>query len=159
MDAATPTPRGAPSSTYVIMVASTGEAIDRRVLDRAVQLAGELPSRPVMHVLSIARVWGTALGLQNPGLYPTRKEWQAQVDLVADAVKALKGRGFDARGRVVGSRHASKTIGKVAVAEGCEAIVIGAVPTARWRRLLRQDEADNLFRRSAVPVYVVDVSM
>jgi nucleotide-binding universal stress UspA family protein len=159
MDAVPQTPSGAPSSTYAIMVASIGEAIDRRVLDRAVQLAGQLPSRPVVHVLSIARVWGTALGLQNPGLYPTRKEWQAQADLVAEAVKVLKRRGFEARGRVVGSRHAAKTIEKLAVGERCEAIVIGAVPQARWRRLLRQDEADNLFRRSAVPVYVVDVSM
>jgi nucleotide-binding universal stress UspA family protein len=157
MDAASPS--GDPSSPYALMVASTGEGIDRRVIERAIELAGQLPERPVIHVLSIARVWGTALGLQNPGLYPSRKEWQAHMDLVAEAVKALKRRGFDARGRVVGSRHAAKTIEKAALAAGCEAIVIGAVPTARWRRLLRQDEADDLFRRSAVPVYVIDVSM
>lgn len=150
---------GDPSSTYALMVASTGDDIDRRVIERAIELANQLPERPVIHVLSIARVWGTALGLQNPGLYPTRKEWQAHVDLVAEAVKALKLRGFDARGRVVGSRHAAKTIEKIALAAGCEAIVIGAVPAARWQRLLRQDEADNLFRSSAVPVFVIDVSM
>lgn len=157
MDAASPSDD--PSSTYALMVASTGERIDPRVIERAIELAGQLPERPVIHVLSIARVWGTALGLQNPGLYPTRKEWQAHVDLVAEAVKAMKLRGFDARGRVVGSRHAAKTIEKAALASGCEAIVIGAVPTARWQRLLRQDEADNLFRTSAVPVFVIDVSM
>ena len=157
MDAAPPS--GDPSSTYALMVASTGENIDRRVIERVIELAGELPERPVIHVLAIARVWGTALGLQNPGLYPTRKEWQAQVDLVAEAVKALKRRGFEAKGRVVGSRHAAKTIEKIALTAGCEAIVIGAVPTARWQRLLRQDEADNLFRHSAVPVFVIDVSM
>ncbi len=159
MDAASPTSSGAPSSTHSILVASTGAAIDRRVVDRAVQLADQLPSRPVVHVLSIARIWGTALGLQNPGLYPTRKEWRVQADLVADTVKALERRGFGAKGRVVGTRHPAKTIAKVAAAEGCAAIVIGAVPTSRWRRLLGQDEADWLFRRSAVPVFVVDVSM
>jgi nucleotide-binding universal stress UspA family protein len=141
------------------MVASTGEVIDQRVIDRAIELAGQLPERPVVHVLSIARVWGTSLGLQNPGLFPTKKEWQAQVDLVAAAVKAIKRRGYEAKGRVIGSRHAAKAIEKVAVAEDCEAIVIGGLPQPRWRRLLRQDEADNLFRRSVVPVYVVDVSM
>lgn len=157
MDAASPS--GDPSSTYALMVASTGEEIDGRVLERAIELAGQLPERPVIHVLSIARVWGTSLGLQNPGLFPTKKEWQAQVDLVAAAVKALKRRGFEAKGRVIGSRHAAKTIESVAVAEDCEAIVIGGTPQPRWRRLLRQDEADNLFRRSVVPVYVIDVSM
>lgn len=159
MDAEAATANGAPSSTPAILVASTGEAIDRRVVDKAVDLARRLPSRPQLHVLSIARIWGTALGLQHPGLYPTRREWRAQADLVADAVKALERRGYQAKGRVVGSRHAARTIAKVAAAEGCAAIVIGACPVKGWRRLLRQDEADNLVRRSSVPVHLVDLSM
>jgi len=159
MDAHAATAIGAPSSTPAILVASTGEAIDRRVVDKAVDLARRLPSRPRVHVLSIARIWGTALGLQHPGLYPTRREWRAQADLVEDAVKALERRGYQAKGRVVGSRHAAKTIAKVAAAEGCAVIVIGASPVSGWRRLLRQDEAANLARRSAVPVHLVDLSM
>lgn len=159
MDAGSETPNGAPSSQPSILVASTGAAIDRRVLDKAVDLARRLESRPQMYVLSVARIWGTGLGLQNPGLYPTRHEWRAQGDIVEDAVKALQRRGYNAKGRVVGTRHAAKTIAKVAANEGCAAIVMGAAPVSAWRRWLRQDEADLLFRRSAVPVYLVDVSM
>lgn len=150
---------GAPSSTPSILVASTGEVIDQRVVEAAVDLAHRLDTRPVIHVLSIAHIFGTALGLQHPGLYPTRKEWRAQADLVADAVKALERRGFTAKGRVVGSRHAAKTIAKVAAAEGCLAIVIASRPMPAWRRFLLQDEAANLSRKSAVPVHLVDLSV
>jgi nucleotide-binding universal stress UspA family protein len=110
-----------------------------------------------MHVLSIARVWGTALGLQHPGLYPTKREWKAQTDIVADAVKRLERHGFTAKGRVVGSRHPAKAIANVAAAEGCSAIVIGAAPMSRWRQVLQQDETRKLVRRAKVPVRVVNV--
>jgi nucleotide-binding universal stress UspA family protein len=159
MESTTATAYGTPSSTPSILVASAGEVIDRRVVERAVDLARQLQPSPRMYVLSIARIWGTALGLQHPGLYPTRREWRAQADLVEDAVKGLERRGYKANGRVVGSRHAAKTIANVAAAEGCAAIVIGARPVSGWRRLLRQDEAINLQRRSAVPVHLVDVSI
>jgi len=150
-------PSGDPSSPPSILVASTGTAIDSRVIDEAVSLARTMSPRPVMHVLSIAQVFGTALGLQHPGLFPTKREWNAQADLVADAVKALERRGFSARGRVLGSRHAGKAIANVAAAEGCAAIVIGATPLPRWRQLLQQDETRKLVRRATVPVHVVDM--
>ena len=149
----------APSSTPSIMVASAGEEIDRRVVEEAIRLARQFEGRPLIHVLSVARIWGTALGLQHPGLYPTKKEWRTQADLVAGAVKALERRGYQAKGRVVGTRHPARTIAKVAAAEGCAAIVIGSRPMPAWRRLLRQDEAANLLRRSAVAVHLVDVAM
>jgi nucleotide-binding universal stress UspA family protein len=150
-------PSGDPSSPASILVASAGEAIDRRVIDEARRLAGTLGHRPLMHVISIARVWGTALGLQHPGLYPTKREWKAQTDIVADAVKRLERHGFTAKGRVVGSRHPAKAIANVAAAEGCSAIVIGAAPMSRWRQVLQQDETRKLVRRAKVPVRVVNV--
>lgn len=150
-------PDGDPSSPPAILVASTGTAIDSRVIDEAVSVARTMQPRPMMHVLSIAQVFGTALGLQHPGLYPTKKEWRAQADLVADAVTALERRGFTAKGRVLGSRHAGKAIANVAEAEGCAAIVIGATPLPRWRQLLQQDETRKLVRRAKVPVHVVDM--
>ncbi len=148
---------GDPSSPPSILVASTGPAIDRRVIDEAVSLARTMSPRPVIHVLSIAQVFGTALGLQHPGLYPTKREWKVQADIVAHAVKALERGGFIAKGRVLGSRHAGKAIARVAAAEGCVAIVIGAVPMSRWRQLLFQDEIPKLVRRATVPVRVVDM--
>lgn len=63
-----------------ILVASPlGEPFDVRVLDRAFQLVDR--RRALVHVLSVARVWGTALGLQHPGLYPSRREWQQQHEI------------------------------------------------------------------------------
>jgi nucleotide-binding universal stress UspA family protein len=150
-------PNGDPSSPPSILVASTGTPIDSRVIDEAVNLGRSMNPRPVMHVLSIAQIFGTALGLQHPGLFPTKREWRAQADLVEDAVKALERRGFISKGRVVGSRHAGRAIANVAEAEGCAAIVIAATPLPRWRQLLQQDETRKVVRRSKVPVHVVDV--
>jgi nucleotide-binding universal stress UspA family protein len=139
-----------------VLVGSTGEPFDRSVLDGAVKLAG--PSRPVMHVVSIARVWGTALGLQHPGLYPTKREWKAQVDLVEDAVKELKRRGFEADGRVIGSRHPGKAIARAASDAGCQAIVMASRPMPAWRRLVQGNDEKIVAKRAAVPVYTVPVT-
>jgi nucleotide-binding universal stress UspA family protein len=145
-----------PSSAAPILVASTGEPFDHRVLERAIELARE-SGESTIRVLSTARVYGTALGLQHPGLFPSKREWQAQADLVADAVRILKRAGFDARGRVVGTRHPSKAITNEAVSSGCGSIVIGGRPVARWQTLLGQDDIGSLSRRSPVPVHVVEL--
>lgn len=146
----------APSSLRAVMLASAGEPFDRLVINRLIDMAGS--RRPVVHVLSIARIWGTALGLQHPGLYPTRREWKEQGDLVEAAVLALKRRGFDARGQVIGSRHAGKTIASRAAELGCDLIVMGARPLPAWRRWLGGDEVAAARRRAhtiafeAVPI-------
>lgn len=145
-----------PPSLAHVLVASTGEPFDRRIIDGAVKLAG--PNRPVMHVVSIARIWGTALGLQHPGLYPTKREWRAQADLVEDAVKELKRRGFEADGRVIGSRHPGKAIARAAGDAGCQAIVMASWPMPAWRRLLQGNDEKAVAKRAAVPVYTVPVT-
>jgi nucleotide-binding universal stress UspA family protein len=145
-----------PSSPGGILIASTGEPFERIVLDRAVELARAGESKAV-RVISTARVYGTALGLQHPGLFPTKREWDAQVVIVADAVRVLKKAGLDAKGRVVGTRHPSKVINKEAMATDCRAIVIGTRPTARWRKLLWQDDVYMLARTATMPVHVVDL--
>lgn len=143
-----------PSSLGGILVASTGEPFERIVLDRAVELARRGGSKAV-HVISTARVYGTALGLQHPGLFPSKREWDAQAGIVADAVRFLKKAGLDAKGRVVGTRHPSKVINKEAITTGCRAIVIGTRPVATWRKLLWQDDVHMLTRSATVPVDVV----
>ena len=62
------------------MLASTGSPIDPSVIDRTAELAAELStSQPVqVIVVSVARIWGTKLGLPNPGLYPHKREWDEQ---------------------------------------------------------------------------------
>src|ERR1700694_169168 len=91
--------RTTPSSPSAILLATAGEPFDKAVIERAVALASK--GRPMIHVLSIARIWGTALGLQHPGLRPSKQEWQEQAELVAEGGKQLDRRGFYGKGRGV----------------------------------------------------------
>jgi nucleotide-binding universal stress UspA family protein len=135
-----------------ILLATEGREISPRAVDIAANMATS-----AVHVISIARVHGVAFGLQTPGLLPTRAEWQEQRDLVAKAVKALRKRGLEADGHVVGTRKAAKTILADAQAKGCEAIVMAADPP-RNRFLadfMWSQEPYRVGRRSKLPVYIV----
>jgi universal stress protein family protein len=133
-----------------ILLASPGPAFDRAVIDRAVTLARS--PRSFVHVISIARVWGTSLGIQHPGLLPTKREWQAQLEIVGDAVRQVKRAGLEARGGVIASRNPSKVITGQAGRLQCSAIVIGWRPLSWWMTYLLQDEVWWVQRRSKVPV-------
>jgi nucleotide-binding universal stress UspA family protein len=103
---------------------------ERQIPVAAVELAARMAERsnaPV-HVFTIARVWGTSFGFPNPGLLPTKKEWDKQRDVVDKAVARLRRKGIDADGRVVGTRAAAKRIVREARRLHCDAIVMGADP-------------------------------
>ena len=106
--------------------------------------------------MTIARVWGTSLGFPNPGLNPTRHEWDAQRLLVREARDALENAGFDASGHVIGTRRAAKRILEESRRFGADAIVMGA---DRHRGILSDflwsQEPHRVARRAAVPVYLV----
>jgi hypothetical protein len=61
-----------------VLLASEEREIPRAAVDLAARIA-ERSNAPV-HVFSIARVWGTSFGFPNPGLLPTKKEWDRQYD-------------------------------------------------------------------------------
>jgi nucleotide-binding universal stress UspA family protein len=149
--------RTAPSSPSAILLATVGEPFPKAVVDRAVTLAGK--SRPVIHVLSIARMWGTALGLQHPGLRPSKQEWQVQAELVAEVVKQLERRGFTAKARVVATRNPAKAIASEAVATRADLVVMGRRRPTLWSRLQRKDETGRVARRSRVPVDIVQLDV
>ena len=133
-----------------ILLASTGKPFDRSVIEEAVAVAKS--PRSFVHVLSIARIWGTGLGIQHPGLYPTKREWQTQLEIVGGAVRMLKRSGLEARGGVIATRNASKVIAREAARLQCSAIVIGWHPLPWWMTYLLQDDVWWLQRRSKVPV-------
>jgi nucleotide-binding universal stress UspA family protein len=110
-----------------------------------------------VHVLSIARVHGVSFGLPNPGLLPTRREWQEQRDIVAKAVRRLRRRGLEARGHVVGTRKATKRIMQEAEQESCEAIVMAADPDRNRiiADLMWTQEPQRVARRAKLPVFLV----
>ena len=53
---------------------------------------------------TIARVWGTSFGFPNPGLNPTKREWDQQRHNVEKAIGRLERKGVEADGRVVATR-------------------------------------------------------
>ncbi|HXN01084.1 MAG TPA: universal stress protein [Candidatus Dormibacteraeota bacterium] len=149
--------RTTPSSPSAILLATAGEPFDKAVIERAVALASK--GRPMIHVLSIARIWGTALGLQHPGLRPSKQEWQTQAELVAEVVKQLERRGFTAKGRVVATRNPAKAIASEALATRADVVVMGRRRPTLWSRLQRRDETGRVARRSRVPVDIVQMDM
>jgi hypothetical protein len=137
-----------------VLLASEGRPIPTSAVDAAARLVHDGGH---VEVFAIVRVWGTSLGLPNPGLLPTRGEWAATREIVGDAVQALRRRGVDASGHVVATRKATKRIVGEADRLGCEAIVMAADrPRNRFvADLMWSQEPYRVRRRSRVPVHLV----
>src|SRR5437764_8608994 len=84
-----------PSTLHVsrLMVASEGRPYTYPVLVQAMELAR--PQHAHIFVMTIARVWGTSLGFPNPGLQPTRHEWDQHRLDTRRAVETFQKAGFD----------------------------------------------------------------
>ena len=138
-----------------ILLASEGRAIPAAAIELVARLAQ--PRQAQISVFSIARVHGTAFGFPSPGLLPSRREWQDQRDLVADAVNKLTRRGLEARGEVVGTRKATKRICQEATTLDCDVIVMAA--DAPRNRIVADfmwtQEPYRVRRKAPVPVYLV----
>jgi nucleotide-binding universal stress UspA family protein len=138
-----------------VLLASEGREIPQLAVEFAARLAQQ--GGGVVYVFSIARVWGTSLGLPNPGLMPNKGEWDVQRDLVAAAVKALKGQGIKAEGHVLATRKATKRIVSEAERLDCAVIVMGGDPPRN--RLVGDfiwsQEPYRVRRRAGRPVYVI----
>jgi nucleotide-binding universal stress UspA family protein len=137
-----------------LVVASEGREIAWPVLQLAFELARPLTAK--VRVVSIARIWGTSLGLPNPGLNPTKREWDEQRLIVRRAVEALQKAGFEASGHVIGTRRATKRIVAEASGFGADVLVMGCDPD---RGLLGDfiwsQEPYRVRRRAKIPVYLV----
>jgi len=138
-----------------LLLASEG----RRYPPDAVEFAARLakPAKAPVHVLSIARVWGTSLGFPNPNLYPSKQEWDQQRDLVAEAVAKLQALGLQATGQVIGTRNATRGIVGAAKRTGCDAIVMATDPPRHWfvADFVWSQEPYRVRRRAKLPVYLV----
>jgi nucleotide-binding universal stress UspA family protein len=113
-------------SVRAVLLASEEREIPVAAVDLAARIA-EQSNAPV-HVFTIARVWGTSFGFPNPGLLPTKAEWEKQRKVVDKAVARLRRKGIEADGRVIGTRAGAKRIVREARRLGCDAIVMGADP-------------------------------
>jgi nucleotide-binding universal stress UspA family protein len=138
-----------------VLLASEGREISAGAVEFAARLARQ--GGGAVHVLSIARVWGSGLGLPNPGLLPNKSEWDEQRDVVRHAVKALKRHGVKAEGHVLATRKATKRIVSEAERLGCGVIVMAADrPRNRFvADFIWSQEPYRVRRRAGVPVYLV----
>jgi hypothetical protein len=132
-----------PTDPAWVLIASTGEPIPEAAVNRAVTLSGGEP----VAVVSIARIYGSALGLPNPGLMPTQKELGAQRERVAQTLAAVEQAGVPGSGQVAATRRPGRTIARVAGAHSVRHIVLVAPAQPRWRRLVEGDLVRELGRR------------
>lgn len=138
-----------------IMLASEGRQIPTTAIEFAARLAGKADA-PV-HVLIIARIWGSAFGVPHPGLMPTKREWQLQREFVAEAVDRLRRRGVEATGQVVSARNAGKRILAEATRRQPGAIVMAAPPPRHWfvADFIWEQEPYRVRRLAELPVYLI----
>ena len=138
-----------------VLLASEGRAIPREAVDLAGRMAARAGAE--VHVISIARIWGTSFGLPNPGLLPNKREMQERHDSVATAVKLLKRRHVAASGQVAGTRNAAKRILAEARRCGADAIVMAADPPLHWflSGMVWSQEPYRVRRLASMPVYLV----
>lgn len=139
-----------------VLLASEGRAFSPAAIAKAAELAGK---NGKVNVLSIARIYGVALGFPNPWLLPSKQEWAAQRQIVADAIDALEKLGLQAKGAVIAARNATKRINAEAARLQCEMIVMGAdAPKGRLLTdLLWSHEPYRVKKKAKLPVHIVVV--
>jgi nucleotide-binding universal stress UspA family protein len=109
-----------PTAPAGVLLATAGEPFSKEAIRRARELAAGEP----VAVLAILKVYGSALGLPNPGLMPTRKEREQQFAVVQRTIAELERRGCSADGQIAATRSAGRTIAKAARARQVRYVVM-----------------------------------
>jgi len=144
-----------PTQAAVVLIASSsGDPVPQAAIRLGLELSGGGP----VAVVSIARIYGSALGLPNPGLMPTRKEMTEQKDRVAKAVRSIEKGGSEAWGQVAASRRPAKTIAAAANARGVEHVIVVRPELATWRRVVEGDIVKEVSRKLSPEVQVRGVN-
>jgi hypothetical protein len=144
-----------PTQSSAVLIATVGIAIPPAVIRRAVQLS---EGRPVA-VVAIARIYGSSFGLPSPGLMPTRKEMEAQLAFVNEAMARLERAGVEAWGQVASTRRYARTIAHAGRARGVSRVLVVTPEAPRWRRLMEGDTARDVRRRVGKEMTVEGVTV
>jgi hypothetical protein len=139
-----------PTQAAGVLVASNGLPIPADALRTAVELAMGDP----VAVVTIARIYGSSMGLPNPGLMPSRKEMAEQRTIVEKAVAALERGGTQSWGQIAASRKPAKTIAQVASARGVRHVIVIRPDQVRWRQVVEGDLAKEVARKLGPGVQV-----
>src|SRR5580700_7055878 len=105
-----------PTQRAAVLIASNGEKIPGAAIRQALRISAGQP----VAVVTIARIYGSSLGLPNPGLMPSRKEMNEQKAIVEAAVAAIERGGSEAWGQIAATRKPSKTIAQAAAARSVQ---------------------------------------
>lgn len=143
-----------PTQQAPVLIATNGFPIPAATLRRARELSEGDP----VAVVTIARIYGSSLGLPNPGLMPTRKEMADQKAIVEKAVGALERAGLETWGQVAASRRPVKTIGQAAKARGARHVIVVRPEQSGWRRTVEGDLAQDVARKLGPKVNVEAVN-
>jgi hypothetical protein len=110
-------------------------------------------------VVTIARIYGSSMGLPNPGLMPTRKEMEAQKGQVEKTLRQIEKGGGEAWGQVAASRKPVKTIAQAAKARRVHHVIVVRTPhTKKWREVVEGDMVKEIARKLGPEVHVEGVS-
>jgi hypothetical protein len=131
-----------PTAQAAVLLASSGAPFSRAAIRRARELAGGQP----IAVLTILKIYGSSFGLPNPGLMPTHREREEQVQIVRKAINELERRGCAADGQVAATRSAGRMIAKVARTRQVRHVVMDAHPVTGVRRIF-EGQLTNAVRR------------
>ncbi len=143
-----------PTQSAAVLIASNGEKIPGAAIRQALRLSAGKP----VAVVTIARIYGSSLGLPNPGLMPTRKEMDEQKEIVQRAVSAIEKGGSEAWGQIAASRRPSKTIATAAAARGVQHVLVIRPEKTGWRLFVEGDVADEVAKKLGPGVTVEGVS-
>ena len=140
-----------------IIVAVGSAGLSERMIETVVRLAGTGDRQEAaVTVVHVARVWGTALGIQHPALQPSAGERSAGQDVVVRAALQLHAHGVEAEAVVTSGRDTGKALAATARRAGASAIVVGRSAAGRLSRLLRgPDAARTLLDRASCTLIVV----
>ncbi len=143
-----------PTQPAAVLIASNGEKIP----GAAIRMAQRLSSGEPVAVVTIARIYGSSLGLPNPGLMPTRREMDEQRAIVEKAVAALEKGGGQAWGQLAASRRPAKTISQAAVARGVRHVLVVRPEKVGWRLVVEGDLVKEIARKLGPEVTVEGVT-
>jgi nucleotide-binding universal stress UspA family protein len=144
-----------PSTMQRVLLASEGRPFEDDVVDLAASLVHPRTGR--VRVLTIARLWGTGLGIPHPGLRPNKSEMAVHEDNVRQAIRRLKASGLRADGHIITTRKPYKAIlGEVDRLQS-DVIVMGADSQRTWLvgNLMWSQEPYRVRRRAGVPTHLV----
>jgi len=131
-------------SAGVLIAAPFGDPIPAVAVKRAAALS----DGQAVAVVTIARIYGSQLGLPNPGLLPTRKETDVQKAQVEKAIRLIEKTGTQAWGQVAASRKPIKTIAEAAHARNVHhVIVVRTEETKRWREVIEGNIVNDIARK------------